>query len=128
MIREEVNVENVSRDLIFSIKNFKENKNCLGEYQLHTLDTEFQVKDFTSLLFNPILGLDNNLITQVSSLSSSNQKWLMRVAQLKKIYFSICLVKTFDSRKKTIQVSLKLINNGTGKPNDTKPVIMLQMY
>ena len=126
MAKEEFNSEDALKDLLYSINTF-EGGNLLGKNQLYTYKTDFSVKDFTDLIFNPILGLDKDLIRKVSSKSSSSQEWVKRVSKLKKIYFSITSVKTLSTQKKSVQLSLELISNGSGNINDTKPVILLHL-
>ena len=99
----------------------------MGKNRLYTYKTDFSVKNFTDLIFNPILGLDKDLIKKVSSKSSSSQEWVKRVLKLKKIYFSITSVKTHSTQKKSVQLSLELLSNGSGNINDTKPVILLHL-
>lgn len=122
------NTEETLQNLIFSIKNYKENETSLGKYRLYAFNTDYSVKDFTNLIFNPILGLNSDLIKQISLHSTLNKEWLKRVEQLKKIYFSISSVKTFHVHKKAIQISIELRDNGTGNINDTKPIILIQLY
>lgn len=126
MAKEEFNSEDALKDLLYSINTF-EGGNLLGKNRLYTYKTNFSVKDFTDLIFNPILGLDKNLIKKVSSKSSSSQEWVKRVSKLKKIYFSITSVKTLSTQKKSVQLSLELISNGSGNINDSKPVILLHL-
>lgn len=126
MTKEEFNSEDALKDLLYSINTF-EGGNLLGKNRLYTYKTDFSVKNFTDLIFNPILGLDKNLIKKVSSKSSSSQEWVKRVLKLKKIYFSITSVKTLSTQKKSVQLSLELLSNGSGNINDTKPVILLHL-
>ena len=127
MAKEEFNSEDALKDLLYSINTF-EGGNLLGKNRLYTYKTNFSVKDFTDLIFNPILGLDKDLIKKVSSKSSSSQEWVKRVSKLKKIYFSITSIKTLSTQKKSVQLSLKLISNKSGSINDTKPAILLHLY
>lgn len=127
MAKEEFNSEDALKDLLYSINTF-EGGNLLGKNRLYTYETVFSVKDFTDLIFNPILGLDKDLIKKVSSKSSSSQEWVKRVSKLKKIYFSITSIKTLSTQKKSVQLSLKLISNKSGSINDTKPAILLHLY
>ena len=126
MAKEEFNSEDALKDLLYSINTF-EGGNLLGKNRLYTYETVFSVKDFTYLIFNPILGLDKDLIKKVSSKSSSSQEWVKRVSKLKKIYFSITSIKTLSTQKKSVQLSLKLISNKSGSINDTKPAILLHL-
>lgn len=126
MAKEEFNSEDALKDLLYSINTF-EGGNLLGKNRLYTYKTDFSVKDFTDLIFNPILGLDKDLIKKVSSKSSSSQEWVKRVSKLKKIYFSITSIKTLSTQKKSVQLSLKLISNKSGSINDTKPTILLHL-
>ena len=126
MAKEEFNSEDALKGLLYSINTF-EGGNLLEKNQLYTYKTDFSVKNFTDLIFNPILGLDKDLIKKVSSKSSSSQEWVKRVLKLKKIYFSITSVKTLSTQKKSVQLSLELISNGSGNVNDTKPVILLHL-
>lgn len=126
MVKEEFNSEDALKDLLYSINTF-EGGNLLGKNRLYTYKTDFSVKDFTDLIFNPILGLDKDLIKKVSSKSSSSQEWVKRVSKLKKIYFSITSIKTLSTQKKSVQLSLKLISNKSGSINDTKPTILLHL-
>ncbi len=126
MAKEEFNSEDALKDLLYSINTF-EGGNLLGKNRLYTYETVFSVKDFTDLIFNPILGLDKDLIKKVSSKSSSSQEWVKRVSKLKKIYFSITSIKTLSTQKKSVQLSLKLISNKSGSINDTKPAILLHL-
>lgn len=126
MAKEEFNSEDALKDLLYSINTF-EGGNLLGKNRLYTYKTDFSVKNFTDLIFNPILGLDKDLIKKVSSKSSSSQEWVKRVLKLKKIYFSITSVKTHSTQKKSVQLSLELLSNGSGNINDTKPVILLHL-
>ena len=97
---------------------------------MHSTFTSYSVKDFTDLIFNPILGLNNDLIKQISLRSASSKEWIKRVNQLKKIYFSIRSIKTASTYyKKTIQISIELRGNGIGSNiNDTKPLIVIKLY
>lgn len=126
MAKEEFNSEDALKGLLYSINTF-EGGNLLGKNRLYTYKTDFSVKNFTDLIFNPILGLDKDLIKKVSSKSSSSQEWVKRVLKLKKIYFSITSVKTHSTQKKSVQLSLELLSNGSGNINDTKPVILLHL-
>ena len=126
MAKEEFNSEDALKGLLYSINTF-EGGNLLGKNRLYTYKTDFSVKNFTDLIFNPILGLDKDLIKKVSSKSSSSQEWVKRVLKLKKIYFSITSVKTLSTQKKSVQLSLELLSNGSGNINDTKPVILLHL-
>ena len=126
MAKEEFNSEDALKDLLYSINTF-EGGNLLGKNRLYTYKTDFSVKNFTDLIFNPILGLDKDFIKKVSSKSSSSQEWVKRVLKLKKIYFSITSVKTLSTQKKSVQLSLELLSNGSGNINDTKPVILLHL-
>ena len=126
MAKEEFNSEDALKDLLYSINTF-EGGNLLGKNRLYTYETVFSVKEFTDLIFNPILGLDKDLIKKVSSKSSSSQEWVKRVSKLKKIYFSITSIKTLSTQKKSVQLSLKLISNKSGSINDTKPAILLHL-
>ena len=126
MAKEEFNSEDALKGLLYSINTF-EGGNLLEKNQLYTYKTDFSVKNFTDLIFNPILGLDKDLIKKVSSKSSSSQEWVKRVLKLKKIYFSITSVKTHSTQKKSVQLSLELLSNGSGNINDTKPVILLHL-
>lgn len=123
---EEFYAEDTLNDLLSSINTFT-GGNLLGKNRLYTYETDFTVKDFTDLIFNPILGLDKDLLKKVSSKSSSTLEWVKRVSKLKKIYFSITSIKTLSTQKKSVQLSLELISNGSGNINDTKPVILLHL-
>ena len=125
---EKLNTDETLQNLISSIENFEEGESSFGKYRLHTFNTNYSVKDFTNLIFNPILGLNNDLIKKISLKSASSKEWLKRVSQLEKIYFSISSVKSFDTCKKTVQLSIKLMDNGTGSINDTKPIILIHLY
>lgn len=123
---EELNEEEMLKKISLAFQNHKGNEKSLGEYQLLTFDTSYSVKDFTDLIFNPILGLNNDLIKQISLRSASSKEWIKRVNQLKKIYFSIRSIKTASNYKKTIQISTEL--KVGSNINDTKPLIMLKLY
>ena len=126
---EELNEEEMLKKISIAFQNHKGNEKSLGEYRLLTFDTSYSVKDFTDLIFNPILGLNNDLIKQISLRSSSSKEWIKRVNQLKKIYFSIRSIKTASNYKKTIQISIELRGNGIGNNiNDTKPLIVIKLY
>ena len=122
---EELSPKEILNDLTFVIQNnvYDENDKSLGKYRLYALKTEYSVKDFTDLIFNPILGLKTELIKQLSLRSTSRNNWLIRVNQLKKIYFSVRSYKATNISKKTIQLSLELRGNG----NDTKPLILVNL-
>lgn len=127
---EELNEEEMLKKISLAFQNHKGNEKSLGEYRLLTFDTSYSVKDFTDLIFNPILGLNNDLIKQISLRSASSKEWIKRVNQLKKIYFSIRSIKTASTYyKKTIQISIELRGNGIGSNiNDTKPLIVIKLY
>ena len=128
MAKEEFNSEDALKDLLYSINTF-EGGNLLGKNRLYTYETVFSVRDFTDLIFNPILGLNNDLIKQISLRSASSKEWIKRVNQLKKIYFSIRSIKTASNYKKAIQISIELRGNGIGSNiNDTKPLIVIKLY
>ena len=122
--------EEMLKKISLGFQNHKGNEKSLGEYRLLTFDTSYSVKDFTDLIFNPILGLNNDLIKQISLRSASSKEWIKRVNQLKKIYFSIRSIKTASTYyKKTIQISIELRGNGIGSNiNDTKPLIVIKLY
>ena len=124
------NEEEMLKKISLAFQNHKGNEKSLGEYRLLTFDTSYSVKDFTDLIFNPILGLNNDLIKQISLRSASSKEWIKRVNQLKKIYFSIRSIKTASTYyKKTIQISIELRGNGIGSNiNDTKPLIVIKLY
>ena len=123
------NEEEMLKKISLAFQNHKGNEKSLGEYRLLTFDTSYSVKDFTDLIFNPILGLNNDLIKQISLRSASSKEWIKRVNQLKKIYFSIRSIKTASNYKKTIQISIELRGNGIGSNiNDTKPLIVIKLY
>ena len=109
-----------------AFQNHKGNEKSLGEYRLLTFDTSYSVKDFTDLIFNPILGLNNDLIKQISLRSASSKEWIKRVNQLKKIYFSIRSIKTASNYKRNIQISIEL--RVGSNINDTKPLIVIKLY
>ncbi len=126
---EELNEEEMFKKISLAFQNHKGNEKSLGEYRLLTFDTSYSVKDFTDLIFNPILGLNNDLIKQISLRSASSKEWIKRVNQLKKIYFSIRSIKTASNYKKAIQISIELRGNGIGSNiNDTKPLIVIKLY
>ena len=104
-----IDEEEMLKKISLAFQNHKGNEKSLGEYRLLTFDTSYSVKDFTDLIFNPILGLNINLIKQISLRSASSKEWIKRVNQLKKIYFSIRSIKTASNYKKTIQISIELL-------------------
>ena len=118
--------EEMLKKFSLAFQNHKENEKSLGEYRLLTFDTSYSVKDFTDLIFNPILGLNNNLIKQISLRSASSKEWIKRVNQLKKIYFSIRSIKTASNYKQNIQISIEL--RVGSNINDTKPLIVIKLY
>ena len=118
--------EEMLKKISLAFQNYKGNEKSLGEYRLLTFDTSYSVKDFTDLIFNPILGLNNNLIKQISLRSASSKEWIKRVNQLKKIYFSIRSIKTASNYKQNIQISIEL--RVGSNINDTKPLIVIKLY
>lgn len=118
--------EEMLKKFSLAFQNHKGNEKSLGEYRLLTFDTSYSVKDFTDLIFNPILGLNNNLIKQISLRSASSKEWIKRVNQLKKIYFSIRSIKTASNYKQNIQISIEL--RVGSNINDTKPLIVIKLY
>ena len=118
--------EEMLKKISLAFQNHKGNEKSLGEYRLLTFDTSYSVKDFTDLIFNPILGLNNDLIKQISLRSASSKEWIKRVNQLKKIYFSIRSIKTASNYQRTIQISIEL--KVGSNINDTKPLIVIKLY
>lgn len=120
------NEEEMLKKISLAFQNHKGTEKSLGEYRLLTFDTSYSVKDFTDLIFNPILGLNNDLIKQISLRSASSKEWIKRVNQLKKIYFSIRSIKTASNYQRTIQISIEL--KVGSNINDTKPLIVIKLY